>query len=294
MLLYHSYIKSVYFIDLFHIKWYNYIEEVTEVLRLKLISAENVCKFTVCGTEINTVYNEKYEPGDTWHIETDGAMFVKVKLDETMLDSILYLPEKFFEFEIPFGNERICCYAPEAFSGESHRIICAIPTDAEIYGEREISLNPHDRHNVDKYYPHAWANAVTKEHPSLFERNAIDGVIRNEHHGRYPHHSWGGGAREDLEYEVRFGIEAEVSRITIFIRADFPHDTYWREADLEFSDGTVKHITLAKTVEGQVFEFEPIKSNYVRLCGFKQQRLEDGSLSFAALSQIQIYGKYIK
>ena len=32
----------------------------------------------------------------------------------------------------------------------------------------------------------------------------------------------------------------------------------------------------------------------VKLTGFKQQRLEDGSLSFAALTQIEVYGKYIK
>lgn len=264
------------------------------MLTLKLINAAGECKFTACGTKINTVYNSEFELGDKWRIDTDGAKFVKMKLDETMLDSIVRLPDCFFEFEIPFGPERFYCYAPEAFSGDSHKIICEEPTEAEIYGEREISLNPYDRHNVDKYYPHAWANAVTKEHPSLFERNAIDGVIRNEHHGKYPHHSWGGGAREDLEYEVRFGAEAEVSRISIFIRADFPHDTYWREADVEFSDGTVKHIPLSKTADAQTFEFEPIKTDYVRLKGFKQQRLEDGSLSFAALSQIQIYGKYIK
>jgi len=263
------------------------------MIKLMLKDNSGSCKFEACGTEIDVCYNGEYEEGDGWCIEADSH-FVKMKLDETMLCSIVYLPDKTFEFKIPFDRERLYCYAPDAFSGGSHRIVCSEPSDDEIYGEREISLNPHDRHDVDGYFPHAWANSVTNEHPSLFERNAIDGVIRNERHGKYPHHSWGGGAREDLEFEVRFGMEAEVSRVTIFIRADFPHDTYWKEADIEFSDGTVKHIELVKTMDGQSFEFEPVKTDRIRLCGFKQQRLEDGSLSFAALSQIQVYGRYVK
>ena len=265
-----------------------------KIISLKLLNENGECKFKAYGTEIDERYNGEYEPGDKWKIDTDYTEFVKVKLDESMLESIIYLPDKTFEFRIPFENERVACYAPDAFSGDSHRIVCSEPTDAEIYGEREISLNPYARHNVHKYFPHAWANFVTRENPCFFERNAIDGVTENEGHGRYPYHSWGGGLREDLEFEVRFGMDTEVSRVTIFVRADFPHDTYWKEADLVFSDGTVKHIELQGIKEGQTFEFEPVKTKFVKLCGLKQKRLEDGSLSFAALSQMQIYGKYIK
>ena len=264
------------------------------IINLKLLNENGECKFKAYGAEIDERYNGEYEPGDKWRIDTDYTEFVKIKLDETLLDSIVYLPDKTFEFKIPFGVELSSCYAPGAFSGDSHRIVCSEPSDAEIYGEREISLNPHDRHNVHKYYPHAYANFVTRESPCFFERNAIDGVTENEGHGSYPYHSWGGGLREDLEFEVRFGIDTEVSRVTIFLRADFPHDTYWKEADLEFSDGSKIHINLVGTKEGQTFEFEPKVTKFVKLAGFKQQRLEDGSLSFAALSQMQVFGKYIK
>ena len=263
------------------------------MINVKLLNAEGECKFEASGSQIDVTYNGEYEHKDRLLIQIKESGFVKIKIDNALAESIVFLPDRTFDFEIPFDLERRSCYAPDAFSGDSHRIICSVPTDDEIYGEREISFNPHARHKVHTYYPHAWANFVTKEHPSLFARNAIDGVIQNEKHGIYPHHSWGGGAREDLEFEVRFGTDALVSRVTIFIRCDFPHDTYWTEADLEFSDGTVKHIELQAIKEGQTFEFEPIKTNYVRLCGLKQKRLEDGSLSFAALSQIQIYGKYI-
>ena len=265
-----------------------------KIINLKLLNEMGECKFKAYGEEIDVRYNGEYEPGDKWRIDTDYTEYVKISLDETLGESIIYLPDKTFEFHIPFDNERASCYAPAAFSGDSHRIKCSEPCEAEIYGEREISFNPHDRHNIHKYFPHAVANFVTRENPCFFERNAIDGVTDNEGHGKYPFHSWGGGLREDLEFEVRFGTEVEVSRVTIFLRADFPHDTYWKEADLEFSDGSSVHIDMIGTKEGQTFEFEPKKTKFVKLCGFKQQRLEDGSLSFAALSQIQVYGKYIK
>ncbi len=264
------------------------------IINLKLLNEKGECKFKAYGEEIDARYNGTYEPGDKWRLDVDYSDYVKIKLASTMADSIIYLPDKSFEFAIPFGEERRACYAPETFDGDSHRIIVSEPCDAEVFGEREISLNSHDRHNIHKYFPHAVANFVTRESPCFFERNAIDGNTSNEGHGIYPYHSWGGGLREDLEFEVRFGCDVEVSRVTIFLRADFPHDTYWKEAELEFSDGTKKHIDLVGTKDGQTFEFEPVKTQFVKLAGFKQQRLEDGSLSFAALSQMQVYGKYIK
>jgi hypothetical protein len=264
------------------------------IISLKLLNEKGEIKFKAYGEEIDERYSGEYELGDKWRIDTDYSEYVKLQLDETMAESIMYLPDKTFEFRIPFDSERKSCYAPEAFAGDSHRVKCSEPDDAEIFAEREISLNSHDRHNVHKYFPHAVANFVTRENPCFFERNAIDGITKNESHGNYPYHSWGGGLREDLEFEVRFGTPAEVSRVTIFLRADFPHDTYWKEAVLEFSEGESIPISLVGTKEGQTFEFETRVTEFVRLTGFKQQRLEDGSLSFAALSQIQIFGKYIK
>ena len=265
------------------------------IISLKLLGENNEVKFKAWGEDIDERYTGEYEPGDKFKIEVDYSRFLKLQLDPTLAESIVYLPDGVFEFAIPFDYERRCCYSPEAFLGDSHRIRVSEPSDAEIYGDRLISLNSHDRHKIAKYFPHAVANFVTREDPSFFERNAIDGVIDNTSHGGYPYHSWGGGLREDLEYEVHFGMNTEVSRVVLYLRADFPHDTYWKEAELEFSDGTRVHTDLIGTAEGQIVELEtPVLTEYVKLTGFKQQRLEDGSLSFAALTQIEIYGKYIK
>ena len=264
------------------------------ILSLKLLSENGEVKARAHGEEIDDTFTREFEPGDRFRLETDGAEFVKLALAPTLAPSVVYLPDGVFEFEIPFDRERTACYAPGTFDGDSHRVRAWELSDAEIYGERMISLNSHDRHNVAKYFPHAVANFVTREDPCFFERNAIDGITDNEGHGIYPFHSWGGGLREDLEYEVDFGAEVEVDRVTIYLRADFPHDTYWKEAELEFSDKSRIPLTLRGTKDGQTFEVPKKKTRTVKLTGFRQQRLEDGSLSFAALSQIEIYGNYIK
>ena len=264
------------------------------IINLKLISEGGDVKFKAYGEEIDERFIGEYEEGDKWRVELLDGEFVKLRLDETLAESIVYVPDGTFDFTVPFGRERESCYAPEAFSGDSHRIQVSEPCEAEIYGEREISLNSHDRHNVPKYFPHAVANFVTREDPCFFERNAIDGVTNNLSHGKYPYHSWGGGLREDLEFTVQFGMPTEVSAVTLFLRADFPHDTYWKEMDVEFSDGTSEHIMLEGVADGQCFTFSPRVTEYVKICGFKQKRLEDGSLSFAALTEIQVTGKYIK
>lgn len=264
------------------------------ILSLKLLSENGEVKAKAYGEEIDETFTRTYEPGDRFRLETDGAEFVRLALDPTMAPSLVYLPDGVFEFAVPFGYERQACYAPDAFTGEAHRVRAAEPSEAEIYGERLISLNSHDRHKVAKYFPHASANFVTREDPCFFERNAIDGVHDNEGHGLYPYHSWGGGLREDLEYTVDFGTEVETDRVTVYLRADFPHDTYWKEAALEFSDGSRVPLTLAGTKEGQTFTFPKKRTAQVKLTAFRQQRLEDGSLSFAALSQLEIYGAYIK
>ena len=264
------------------------------IINLKLLRENGDVKFKAYGNDIDEVFSGEYEEGDKFRIELCDGEFVKIRLDRTLAESIVYVPDGIFEYIVPFGKERRAGYAPEAFDGDSHRITVSEPTEAEIYGERLISLNSHDRHNVPKYFPHAVANFVTREDPSFFERNAIDGVIDNSSHGVFPYQSWGGGLREDLEFEVHFGTEVLVSGVTLFLRADFPHDTYWKELDVEFSDGTKAHANLEGVAEGQRVLFEPKTTEYIKLTGFRQQRVEGDKLSFAALTQIEIYGNYIK
>lgn len=260
-------------------------------MELKIIDAEKEILFQKKGQEIDCIYEGEYKEGDKIIVSCQGVEFIKVKLDETLKEAIVFMPNGSMELEIPFGRNR-AMYDEQAFLGTSHRIIAREAEEDEAYGIRNIAKNPYDMHGKSRFFPHAYANLVTREDPCFFERNAIDGVCDNSSHGGYPYHSWAGGAREDLEYYLDFGRAVEVEKVVFFLRADFPHDTYWKSIDVEFSDGTRKTASFEKTAEGQELVLdEPITTKIIHLTNFKQASYP---FSWAALSQIEVYGKYIK
>jgi len=106
------------------------LPEVIFIINLKLLNEKGECKFKAYGEELDARYNGEYEPGDRWRIDTDYTEFVKISLDEALNASIVHLPDKTFEFRIPFDAERKSCYAPGAFGGDSHRIVCSEPSEA--------------------------------------------------------------------------------------------------------------------------------------------------------------------
>ena len=260
-------------------------------MELKILNKNKEVIFSQKGQKIDCTYYGVYQEGDKIVVSAQGVEYLKVKLDNTMKEAIVYVPNGSMELEIPFGARRVM-YDKDAFSGEKHYLSASEATDDEAYGLRNIALNPYDMHGKARFFPHAYANLVTREDPCFFERNAIDGVCDNSSHGGYPYHSWAGGAREDLEYYIDFGTEVEVEKVVFFLRADFPHDTYWKSIDVEFSDGTLKCTRFEKTAEGQALVLdEPIVTKIVHLTNFKQVSYP---FSWAALSQIEVYGKYIK
>lgn len=260
------------------------------MLTLKIIGADGSVKAEKSGKTAEIVYNGEYAEGDKIRVSLKDEKFVSVKFDETLEESIVYLPGKYMDFYIPFG--RLCvAYAPEAFKGESHVISARELDDEEVFSYRKISLNSHDQHDYTKCYPHASANFVTRQDPCFFERNAIDGVCDNSSHGGFPYHSWAGGAREDVEYWIDFGSEVSIDKIVFFLRADFPHDTYWNHIDVEFDDGSIEGCNFEMTAEGQEVRFEERTTRRIHLTNFTQPTKP---LSWAALSQIEVYGSYIK
>ena len=66
-------------------------------------------KFKAYGEEIDERFSGEYAEGDKFRLELDFGGFVKMKLDETMAESIVYVPDGTFEFAIPFGYERRAC-----------------------------------------------------------------------------------------------------------------------------------------------------------------------------------------
>ena len=261
------------------------------MIALQVQGKDGRVKFSAKGATIDTVYHGAYQEGDVIAVRTGDAEYLKVQLDEALKESILFVPYKSISFEIPFGG-LMAGYDPQAFSGDSHRLKVSEPSPEEAFGTRCISLNAHDRRGQRQYYPHAYANMVTREAPCFFERNAIDGVCENRSHGDYPYHSWAAGAREDQEYFLDFGTEVEIEKIVFFLRADFPHDGYWKHVEVELSDKSRTAMDFQKTAEGQALVFqEPRRTRLIHLTGFKQGTVP---FSWAALSQIEVYGRYLK
>ncbi len=259
------------------------------MINLKIVGANQNEKLNISANVIDTIYNDGFEKGDKIIIALKDIQYVAMKLDDKMEEAFVYCPNKWFEFEVPFGDERVC-YNPESFLGTNQRIMVREITNEEFYSSRKISLNPYDRQG-SKNFPHARANFVTRNSPHFYERNAIDGITENKGHGEYPYHSWAGGAREDLEYYLDFGAEVEIDKIDFYLRADFPHDTYWKSLDIEFSDGSIANMQFEGIADAQSITFEKKRTKTIHLTNFKQVSTP---LSWAALSQIEVFGNYIK
>ena len=277
------------------------------MLTLKVIGNNGEIRATWKGTEIREEFHGSLAEGDKIQVLLDGCDFLAVQLDPTLAESILWVPTRSFEFAIPSPRQRKKGYHPDAFVGDVHLLSVREPEDEEIYAYRNIALNPHDCHGKARHFPHATANFVTREDPSFYERNAIDGVINNQGHGAYPYHSWSGGAREDIEFVLDFGRDVEIDRLVFYLRADFahdpktgiPHDSYWKSIDIAFSDGEVIHgeFTLDGTgpnpenSKGIEIQLHKKITKSIRLFRFKQAA---EILTFAALSQIEVFGTVIK
>lgn len=277
------------------------------MLTLKIIGSDKEVKLIQKGESIKAEYAGTLSEGDKIKVLLDGCDFIAVKFDETLAESILYVPDRNYEFTVPSPKVLAAAYNPDVFSGETQIISVREPDEEEIYAYRNIALNSHDLKGKTRGYPHSTANFVTRENPTFYERNAIDGVINNQGHGKYPFHSWAGGARDDLEYVLDFGCDVEVEKLVFYLRADFkheertglPHDSYWKNIDIEFSDGEVIHGEFAmdntdlnpENSKGQEIAVNKKTTKYIRLKNFIQAT---EILSFAALTQIEVYGKYIK
>jgi len=122
--------------------------------------------------------------------------------------------------------------------------------------------------------------------PAFAASNAIDGRTENAGHGdQFP--SWGPDKLRGLWWKVDFGRLVEIDKVTLYIRADFPHDDCWHSATIEFSDGTRESIAVEKTGEPQEFKFEKRTVSHLRLIDLA----EDEPLDWCGFTEVQVWGR---
>lgn len=239
-----------------------------------------------CEDEVTLAYRGLYNPGDKIILTSNKKdIFIVLRLEDSIESSLVYLKGHQVEFDIPFDKE-LKPYGLKAFTEERHWSWVRIAKDYEIKSYKNLARNTFDTKVNKSIFPHASTNVVTED-PVFFARNTIDGVFETSNHGSWPHSSWGINKKKDAWLKIDFGRNVTVDNVVLYLRADFPHDNWWKEADLTFSDGSVEHINLQKTGNGQCFKITPRNVEWVKLSNLI---MSDEPSEFPALSQIEVYG----
>ena len=246
----------------------------------------------ISGIEDTTlIYTKKYKKGDKICITNLSInKYLVINIDNELSEALIYIEGNTLEYSIPFDEEAIP-YSLSAFKDTTHNIKVRIATEEEIYRYRNLAKNVMDQRGEITYYPHATANVETRNEAVFAARNTIDGQTNSHSHGIWPYESWGTWQREDAELILNFGREVEVDKIALYLRADYPHDTYWSDITIVFSNGTQKNVKMIKTGDAQYIEFDKRRVNWIKLMNFK---MADEPAEFAALTEFEVYGTDIK
>jgi hypothetical protein len=237
--------------------------------------------------ECHLFYHDNYLVGDRIIIKGSKLnTFVVLKIDDGMESSIVYMTKRQFEYEIPFF-EKHDSYPAQSFQGSSHVISIRDATKAEWECYRNLSFNCADQHQCYGLFPHAHANVETRGESVFAARNAIDGYVLTDFHGCWPYESWGINRQDDAWLQVDFGRMVSIDRLDLFLRADFPHDNWWKDITFEFSDETSIIVHPVKSGKRQTFAIEPRKISWIRMMNLIKAEEES---PFPALTQIEIYG----
>jgi len=258
-------------------------------LIIRVIDANNIIVEEKRNEEkVCLQFSRKYQEGDRILIESNEVpIALSVVVDETIAPADLWLTESCMEYPIPLGLEHEA-YPMEAFMGMEHTI-CVEKKNARDWNKyRNVSENSLDRRGDTTYYPHCTASVETRDESVFAARNTIDGIFENTSHGQWPYTSWGDNEDPNAQITIEFGRKVKVDKALILLRADFPHDNYWKQASLIFSDGSSELLDLEKTKERQVFSFSSRTVEWVKLAYLIKS--EEESL-FPALSQWAIFGR---
>lgn len=238
--------------------------------------------------EVWMTYEPQYQPGDRLCVSCgEKEKFLILQLDDAMSPAFIYCKEGKISYPVPFGEDRNV-FSERAFAGEKHYLHVRMARQEEIAARKNLALNPWAAHKFDGAFPFASANVETRGEAVFAARNAIDGYKANASHGKWPYTSWGINRDPKAALRVDFGRMVELDEAVIYLRADFPHDAWWKEGTLHFSDGSQVTVKLEKTGAGQSFSFPPRQAEWVV---FDSLMKADDPSPFPALTQLELWGK---
>jgi hypothetical protein len=243
----------------------------------------------------SVAFHHEYQPGD--HIVVRGPRRMAVRFDQNFSECLLYLPDSAqgsFDFTIPYGQaeqQTGSAFSPGSFAGITHRVEARVLTGKERSGYRNLALNPCDAVLPEDApataYPHSSTNNYARKLFDFAARNAIDGVEQNGHHGVWPYQSWGPGLVLDPWWKLDFGRPVELNKIGLMNRADYPHDSYWKSAVVEFSDGSQLPIQICSSAKLQEFHFSKRT-----VCWFRITKLvPEDATKWCSFIEVEVWGR---
>lgn len=235
---------------------------------------------------LTLVHSGRYHKGDRVVFTCDTPGWYDFGAEDALPVALVYVREQAV-FQIPFGRMSRVGYPPRAFKSVQHLITVAPADPDRVSLRRNLALNPLDQHGETGMWPHAQANVETRGEALFAARNAIDGIYANSHHYPYPYQSWGINQDPNAALSVDFGVEVMLDEIVLTLRADYPHDSHWTQATVEFSDGSREVLKLEKSVVPQHF---PIAERRVTALTLKELVKAQDESPYPALTQIEAWG----
>ena len=236
---------------------------------------------------VSFVYGAEYNEGDVIILETIPAnKHIVWQVDDALGAAMCYVTG-LGTYQIPFGEKKKV-YSPKTFSGSKHYLFARVAEEDEIAEYRNLAVNVNDLHDAVNCYPHASANVETRGESVFAARNAIDGVLENHGHGSWPYASWGINRDPNAEMRIDFGRKVTVDCLKVYLRADFPHDSWWTKATVTFSDGSTEVLDLVKYDRAQTFHIAPREVEWLT---FGTLIKADDESPFPALTQLEAYGR---
>jgi len=259
------------------------------VLRLSVEDAVGTLLASNLGEEETClVYEPEYRPGDRLRVDVEPAgQFLILRLDDTIQPAFVYCKGTSCTFPVPFDEARKV-YSERAFAGSRHYLYVRTARKDEIGVRKNLALNPWATYEPGGPFPYASANVETRGEMVFAAKNAIDGWKASSSHGEWPYTSWGINRDPHAAWRLDFGRMVELDEVVLYLRTDFPHDAWWKEATLHFSDGSDIILALKKTPAGQRFPFSARQVEWVVLDSLVKA---DDPSPFPALTQIELWGK---
>ena len=257
-------------------------------LTISIVGADGTVKARASGTEdAKLVYAAAYEEGDVICLDGSQPGYVAAKLEDSMGEVLGWLSGQ-FRLMAPFGEKRVS-YSPRAFTGGVHLLQARAAGRDEVSAYRNLALNPLDSHENSGLFPHASANVETRGESVFAARNAIDGCYANDSHGPWPYQSWGINRDPEAELTLEFGRDVTIDRLVFTLRADFPHDNWWKRCTVWFSDGSRITPAFVKTGDRQTVDMTPRTVRWLKIGQLIKD--EDDPSPFPALTQIEAWGR---